>query len=244
MISPSVTISRFSFGISRPMTLLPGITSTMRTDTADSARAMSFDSPEIWLTFTPGAGRSSKRVTTGPGCTATTSTSTPKSRSLISTSRDIASSASGEWPSSRGGGSSSSFSAGSSLDCGRSNSGTCFSFSTRSLFSIAGFGVSIRGGGLNSAFFFSSRIASLRTSLASRPTFRSLRSARNDFTHACAASTCRPVQSMIVSHDTPRNSETPANHSASSSSVAPRKLNACDNPWPTRSPRMPPAEFG
>ena len=43
-----------------------------------------------------GAGLSSNRVTTGPGCTATTSASTPKSLSLISTSRDIASSASGE----------------------------------------------------------------------------------------------------------------------------------------------------
>ena len=36
MISPSVTISRFSFGISRPITDLPGITSTTRTLIADS----------------------------------------------------------------------------------------------------------------------------------------------------------------------------------------------------------------
>ncbi len=78
------------------MTDLPGITSTTRTLMVDSARARSFDSAVIWLAFTPGAGRISKRVTTGPGCTATTSTSTPKSRSFSSTSRDIASSASGE----------------------------------------------------------------------------------------------------------------------------------------------------
>ena len=96
MISPSVTISRFSFGISRPMTDLPGMTSTTRTLMADSERARSFARPEIWLTFTPGAGRISKRVTTGPGCTATTSTSTPKSLSLSSTRRDMASSASCE----------------------------------------------------------------------------------------------------------------------------------------------------
>ena len=56
----------------------------------------------IWLAFTPGAGRNSKRVTTGPGCTATTSASTPKSCSLISTRRDIASSASAEYDCSRG----------------------------------------------------------------------------------------------------------------------------------------------
>ena len=72
------------------------MTSTTRTLIADSARARSLARLLIWLTFTPGAGRNSKRVMTGPGCTATTSTSTPKSRSLISTSRDIASSASSE----------------------------------------------------------------------------------------------------------------------------------------------------
>ena len=96
MISPSVTISRFSFGISRPMTDLPGMTSTTRTLMAESERARSLARPVIWLTFTPGAGRISKRVTTGPGCTATTSTSTPKSLSLSSTRRDMASSASCE----------------------------------------------------------------------------------------------------------------------------------------------------
>ena len=94
MISPSVTISRFSFAISRPMTFLPGMTSTTRTLSTDSARARSLARLVIWLAFTPGAGRSSKRVTTGPGCTATTSTSMPKSFSFISTRRDSASSAS------------------------------------------------------------------------------------------------------------------------------------------------------
>ena len=96
MISPKVTISRFSFGISRPTTDLPGMISTTRTLMADSARARSFDRLLIWLTLTPGAGRNSNRVITGPGNTATTSASTPKSRSLSSTRRDIASSASSE----------------------------------------------------------------------------------------------------------------------------------------------------
>ena len=49
------------------MTDLPGITSTTRTLIADSERARSLERPVIWLTFTPGAGRISKRVTTGPG---------------------------------------------------------------------------------------------------------------------------------------------------------------------------------
>ena len=54
MISPRVTISRFSFGISRPTTDLPGMISTTRTLIADSARARSLDRLLIWLTLTPG----------------------------------------------------------------------------------------------------------------------------------------------------------------------------------------------
>ena len=60
-------ISRLVLGISRPITDLPGITSTTRTDFTDRPRAMSLSSELIWLTFTPGAGSISKRVMTGPG---------------------------------------------------------------------------------------------------------------------------------------------------------------------------------
>ena len=67
MISPKVTISRFSLGISKPTTDFPGMISTTRTLIADRARARSLARLLIWLTLTPGAGRSSKRVTTGPG---------------------------------------------------------------------------------------------------------------------------------------------------------------------------------
>ena len=153
MISPSVTTSRFSLAISSPITLLPGMTSTTRTLSTDSARARSLASAVIWLAFTPGAGRSSKRVTTGPGCTATTSASMVKSLSFISTSRDSASSASAEYSGSRGGGSSSSFSGGSSLALGGSNSGTWRSRSTRALFSTTGSGGSMRGGARVADFF-------------------------------------------------------------------------------------------
>ena len=38
-----------------------------RTDFTDSPRAMSLSSEEIWLTLTPAAGSTSKRVMTGPG---------------------------------------------------------------------------------------------------------------------------------------------------------------------------------
>ena len=162
MISPSVTTSRFSLAISSPITLLPGMTSTTRTLSTDSARARSLASAVIWLAFTPGAGRSSKRVTTGPGCTATTSASMAKSLSFISTSRDSASSASGEYSGSRGGGSSRSLSGGSSLAFGGSNSGTWRSRSTRALFSNIGSGGSMRGGGRNADLLFSVSNASLR----------------------------------------------------------------------------------
>src|SRR5207302_1452741 len=131
------------------------MTSTTRTDSTDSARARSLASAVIWLAFTPGAGRSSKRVTTGPGCTATTSASMAKSLSFISTSRDSASSASGEYSGSRGGGSSRSLSGGSSLAFGGSNSGTWRSRSTRALFSNTGSGGSMRGDGGNADLLFS-----------------------------------------------------------------------------------------
>src|SRR5882762_4970188 len=73
MISPSVTTSRFSLAISSPITLLPGMTSTTRTESTDSARARSLASAVIWLAFTPGAGREGQpdhRARQGPGARA------------------------------------------------------------------------------------------------------------------------------------------------------------------------------
>ena len=58
---------RCSLGISMPTTDLPGITSTIRTLMTASDRARSFTRPLIRLTFRPGAGWISNRVTTGPG---------------------------------------------------------------------------------------------------------------------------------------------------------------------------------
>ncbi len=55
-ISERRTIWRVGFGISRPMQLLPGIVSTTRMLTTESARARSLTRLMIWLPFTPTAG--------------------------------------------------------------------------------------------------------------------------------------------------------------------------------------------
>ena len=179
----------------------------------------------IWLAFTPGAGRSSKRVTTGPGCTATTSASMPKSFSFISTRRDSASSASAEYAGSRGGGSSSSFSGGSSPAFGGSNSGTCRSFSTRSLFCDDGrrrldARRRTRGGLLLlDDHRFHARLLALA---ALRDVARGRASGRAASRRRARSSA--PMRSMIVSHETPNASDSPAIQAASSNSVAPRNL--------------------
>ena len=94
MISDRKTVWRTVFGISRPIVVLPGITSTTRTEITLRPRARSLARLLIWADLMPAAGCSSKRVITGPGCTSTTSTCTPKSASLSSTWRDSASSTS------------------------------------------------------------------------------------------------------------------------------------------------------
>ena len=217
------------------------MTSTTRTDSTDSARARSLESAVIWLAFTPGAGRSSKRVTTGPGCTATTSASMAKSLSFISTSRDSASSASGEYSGSRGGGSSRSLSGGSSLAFGGSNSGTWRSRSTRALFSNTGSGGSMRGGGRSADLLFSVSNASLRAWRRSRPSAASRRAAPRARALPMPAQVSAPRRSMIVSQETPKASDRPAIQAAIMTSVAPRKSSPVANPLPTRLPTTPPA---
>ena len=117
------------------MTVLPGMTSTTRTDIMASERAKSFARFVIRLTFMPGAGCTSKRVITGPGLTAVTSISIPKSLSLSSRSLDIASRDSFEKPESLVSCQASNKPiAGNSLIDEAANSVPCFSFSTRALF--------------------------------------------------------------------------------------------------------------
>ena len=140
-------ISRSSLGISIPTTVLPGITSTTRTLTTARERAKSFAKLVIRLTFTPGAGWISKRVTTGPGSTFSTWASTLKSRSLISSRRDMLSSVSEEKPFAPClSAASSNAMGGRSPVTGPSNRLFWRSFSTRSLFSFFGLGKEITGG--------------------------------------------------------------------------------------------------
>ncbi len=79
-----------------PTTLLPGITSTTLTEITARERAKSLARLDIRETFTPAAGCISNRVTTGPGYTATTSATTPKSFNLSSNRRESDSSSSAE----------------------------------------------------------------------------------------------------------------------------------------------------
>ena len=115
------------------MQVFPGMTSTTRTLTVERDLAKSFDRLVIRLAFIPAAGSSSNRVITGPGSTATTSTSIPKSFNFNSTCRDIASSDAAENPLPVGAATSSKLSSGKSLCEGRSNRTVCFSFSARKL---------------------------------------------------------------------------------------------------------------
>ncbi len=55
-ISDRRTVWRLGLGISRPMQDLPGMVSTTRTLTTESARARSLARFTIWLPFTPVAG--------------------------------------------------------------------------------------------------------------------------------------------------------------------------------------------
>ena len=65
-ISDNLTICLFSFGISMPITFLPGITSTTLTVVTDKALAKSFAKLVIFPALTPASGSNSKRVITGP----------------------------------------------------------------------------------------------------------------------------------------------------------------------------------
>ena len=125
----------------------------MRTEITARDLARSFTKLLIRLTFTPGAGCTSKRVITGPGLTAITSISIPKSFNLSSRSLDMADSDSLENPDLLVSCHASSKPiAGSSLEDVASNKRPCRSFSTRILLLIGFFGISFIVGGIR---FFS-----------------------------------------------------------------------------------------
>ncbi len=236
-----MTNSRFSFGISSPTNDLPGITSTTRTLTTDSERARSFARLEIWLTLTPGAGSSSNRVIIGPGETDFTSTSTPKSLSFNSTSRDIASSDSGEYPCRCSGGSSSSESGGNSPTAGGSKSGTWRSRSARTLGSKAGITGSIRGLLRPATRFFSTSIMSCRAAALRRPSARSRNSPILTRAFSNATRQKWPIRSMTANQEMPRNTDSEATQTTNNSVLAPSSFINDSSQWPTIWPIMPPA---
>ena len=87
-------------------------------------------------------------------------------------------------------------------------------------------------------------MTSLRASFTSRPALIWRALVMRPDSQPSTFSVTRPVRSMISIHDTPANSDTPASHSASISSVAPRKLRPASSPVPTNEPSTPPAELG
>jgi hypothetical protein len=134
-------------------------------------------------------------------------------------------------------------SAGSSPDFGASNSGTCRSFSTRSLFSTIGAGASMRGFTRVATRFSSTRAASTRAFLASTPTATSRATLRRARSQAMPPQMPAPMRSTMVSHDTPNASEMPAIQAASMNKVAPRKFMPDSRPLPM-CPTTPPALAG
>ena len=97
IISEKYTVSRFAFGSSMPITVRPG-TVAMRTATTLMLRAMSSARPMTREDFTPGAGSSSYKVTTGPGRISVICPCTPKSDSTCSSRRALACSDSESGP--------------------------------------------------------------------------------------------------------------------------------------------------
>ena len=236
MISPSVTISRFSFGISRPMTVLPGMTSTTRTlmhrqrarevlgERGDLARLHAGRRPQL-------EARDDRARLHGHDLDFDAEVlelhlDQPRHRL-----ERLGASSSG----SRGGGSSSSFSGGSSFALGGSNMRHLPLRSTRALFSTIG----LRR--LDARRRARRRL--LLLGLAPLPCAparaRALRLHRARMMPSARAATpppprrALPSRSMIVSQDTPKASDSPAIQAAISSSVAPRKLRPAASPLPT-----------
>ncbi len=158
-----------------PTVVLPGMFSTTRRLTTERERARSRARLVICAAFTPAAGSTSKRVITGPGNTSTTRTSTLKSSSFFSSRRDILSS---DCLENCGGRSLSTASnndkVGNCAVAGISNSGACFSFSTRMLCCTRSITGSMRGAGCAASTFSSTATVSRRLRRARQPTSRSI----------------------------------------------------------------------
>ena len=199
----------------------------------------------IWLTLTPGAGRSSKRVITGPGCTATTSASTPKSLQLeLDQARHRLERLVGIGLLARPRLIEQATSAGSSLDFGASNSGTWRSRSTRSLFSGMGAGASMRGGGaardllLLLAHHFLARLLALLPGGELAPLL-ALRASPVDASQHPGPDLVHDLEPRDAQEERDAREPQPEQQQ-----VAPRKLSPRSLQCPTSSPSTPPAVLG
>ena len=138
-------------------------------------RAKSLANPLIRLTLIPGAGWISKRVTTGPGRTSTTSALIPKSWSFNSNNLERCSKESALYPVTPF------LSAGSSRLMGgsepttllSSNSFCCCSRSTRGLCGVTCTAGCIAGGVLNCCFFTAVSTLTIRSATAALAFFLS-----------------------------------------------------------------------
>ena len=131
------------------------------------------------------------------------------------------------------------------MESGRfSNSGTCFSRSTRGDLAISIRGGSMRTGSCISSLRRVSSTTSSRSITACSPTRRSCRSCQRCVTVVTANSSPAPIFSIMVSHDTPVNSVRPAANTSSSTSVPPVNPNSFATVPPAMAPIMPPGASG
>jgi len=216
--------------------------STTRMLTSDKERARSFARLTICEPFTPVAGSISYRVMTGPGEAATTRTSTPKSLSFFSISREVISSDSGVTVSMRPAAVSSRSSWGSLLSPMSANRGFCFSLTTRSDLGTSTTGCSmIRGMGSAGSSCRTSSTTRSRSMAACSPMRMSWAASRLASRRSRKPSSCSPMRSASSSHEKPNARATPVTSKAIQSTPEPLKPSQCMPACPRPSPRMPPA---
>jgi len=164
-------------------------------------------------------------VITGPGEAATTRTSTPKSLSFFSISREVISRVSGDTLSVRPGAASSRSTCGSLVSASSVNSGFWRSLTTRVLFGTSISGASITIGRWSSCRRCSTSTMTSRSRSAFSPTrtssARSMRSTR----FSRSESTQPPMRSASRSHEKRNASAMPATNAAIHSTPEPAKPN-------------------
>ena len=185
------------------------------------------------MPFIPGAGSNSKRVITGPGWTATTFTSTPKSFNFNSTCLDIASSVSFEYCPIKVAGSSNRFNGGRTVSTAGSNKFSCFSIIER----ILGFKSEIIGSILSGSRCSTMSCSILKTvprSLrARRPSIKSLSEDRLLRNLVIIFKANFPIESITKSQERPAYRVNPIINSASIINVLPSKPVNFNNTGPT-----------